>query len=230
MYKYKIEVKKISGALTEGCCEKNIPKRLVLKSKKPLSKERLMSETANYFEKQYGVIIESIWVTNQTGVLANMITKMTRLFENELGPKGILHDYLKDWMNNNSFERQPEMEEAIQMYTNLVMKRFEDSLNMNDFDSAASVINDKCLGILNRQNLTNDSKVVKIFEKIQNPFKQDEYYFSEPISTALDLMGFDSVEDIAPLNISVGQKLVLAYHLYGQNDKLHEHDIAKLLF
>ena len=230
MYKYKIEVKKISGALTEGCCEKNIPKKLVLKSKKPLSKERLMSETANYFENQYGVIVESIEAIHQTGVLANMITKMTRLFENEVGPKGILHDYLKDWMNDNSFERQPEMEEAIEMFTNLSMKRFDTSLNMNDFDSAASVINDKCLGILNRQNLTDDSKVVKIFEKIQNPFKQDEYYFCEPISTALDLMGFDSVEDIAPLNISVGQKLVLAYHLYGQNEELHEDDIAKLLF
>jgi hypothetical protein len=43
-------------------------------------------------------------------------------------------------------------------------------------------------------------------------------------------MGFDRVETIAPLNISVGQKLVLAYHLYGQNEELHEHDIAKLLF
>jgi hypothetical protein len=189
-----------------------------------------MSETANYFENRYGVIVESIEAIHQTGVLANMITKMSRLFENELGSKGILHDYLKDWMNDNSFEKRPEMEEAIEMYTNLAMKRFDTSLNMNDLDSAASVINDKCLGILSRRNLTDDSKVVKIFEKIQNPFKQDEYYFCEPISTALDLMGFDSVEDIAPLNISVGQKLVLAYHLYGQNDELHEDDIAKLLF
>ena len=137
MYKYKIEVKKISDTLTEGYCEKNIPKKLVLKSKKPLSKERLMSETANYFENQYGVIVESIEAIHQTGVLANMITKMTKLFENEVGPKGILHDYLKDWMNDNSFEKQPEMEDAIEMYTNLSMKRFDTSLNMNDFDSAA---------------------------------------------------------------------------------------------
>ena len=56
MYKYKINIKKVSGSLNES----SIPsKNLVVKSKTKKSKNTILNEASKYYKKNYGLIIES---------------------------------------------------------------------------------------------------------------------------------------------------------------------------
>lgn len=59
MFKYKINVKRVSGRLNESVLPS---KSLVVKSKTKKSKTELLSETSKFFKNKYGLKVESIGV------------------------------------------------------------------------------------------------------------------------------------------------------------------------
>ena len=56
MYKYKVQVKKVSGRLNESVLPS---KNLIVKSKTKKSKSAVLAETSKFFKKKYGLVIES---------------------------------------------------------------------------------------------------------------------------------------------------------------------------
>ena len=56
MYKYKVQVKKVSGRLNESVLPS---KNLVVKSKTKKSDKQVFAEASKFFKKKYGLIIES---------------------------------------------------------------------------------------------------------------------------------------------------------------------------
>ena len=56
MYKYKVQVKKVSGRLNESVLPS---KSLVVKSKTKKSKSAVLAEASKFFKKKYGLVIES---------------------------------------------------------------------------------------------------------------------------------------------------------------------------
>ena len=56
MYKYKVQIKKVSGKLNESVLPS---KSLVVKSKSKKSKSEVLAEASKFFKKKYGLVIES---------------------------------------------------------------------------------------------------------------------------------------------------------------------------
>ena len=56
MYKYKVQVKKVSGRLNESVLPS---KSLVVKSKTKKTDKQVFAEASKYFKKKYGLVIES---------------------------------------------------------------------------------------------------------------------------------------------------------------------------
>ena len=56
MFKYKVQVKKVSGRLNESVLPS---KNLVVKSKTKKSKNAVLAEASKFFKKKYGLVIES---------------------------------------------------------------------------------------------------------------------------------------------------------------------------
>ena len=56
MYKYKVQVKKVSGRLNESVLPS---KNLVIKTKTKKSKSAVLAEASKFFKKKYGLVIES---------------------------------------------------------------------------------------------------------------------------------------------------------------------------
>lgn len=56
MYKYNVQVKKVSGRLNESVLPS---KNLVVKSKTKKSKSTVLAEASKFFKKKYGLVIES---------------------------------------------------------------------------------------------------------------------------------------------------------------------------
>lgn len=61
MYKYKVQVKKVSGRLNESVLPS---KSLVVKSKTKKTNKQVFAEASKYFKKKYGLFIESANVAN----------------------------------------------------------------------------------------------------------------------------------------------------------------------
>ena len=61
MYKYKVQVKKVSGSLNESVLPN---KNLVIKSKTEKSNEQLFAEASEYYKNKYGLVIESADLEN----------------------------------------------------------------------------------------------------------------------------------------------------------------------
>ena len=61
MYKYKVQVKKVSGRLNESVLPS---KSLVVKSKTKKSKNAILAEASKYFKNNYGLVIESAGISN----------------------------------------------------------------------------------------------------------------------------------------------------------------------
>ena len=60
MYKYNVQVKKVSGSLNES----SMPtKNLVVKSKTEKSDKEVFAEASKYYKEKYGLVIESADVT-----------------------------------------------------------------------------------------------------------------------------------------------------------------------
>ena len=59
MYRYKVQVQKVSGRLNESVLPS---KNLVVKSKTKKSKSELLSEASKFFKNKYGLTVESIGV------------------------------------------------------------------------------------------------------------------------------------------------------------------------
>ena len=62
MFKYKINVKRVSGRLNESVLPS---KSLVVKSKNRKSKSAVLSEASKYFKKKYGLVIESADISRE---------------------------------------------------------------------------------------------------------------------------------------------------------------------
>ena len=56
MYKYKVQVKKVSGRLNESVLPS---KNLIVKTKTKKSKSAVLAEASKFFKKKYGLVIES---------------------------------------------------------------------------------------------------------------------------------------------------------------------------
>lgn len=63
MYKYKVQVKKVSGRLNEGVLPS---KSLVVKSKSKKTDNEVFAEASKFFKKKYGLVIESADVTTRS--------------------------------------------------------------------------------------------------------------------------------------------------------------------
>ena len=62
MYKYKVQVKKVSGRLNESVLPS---KNLIVKTKTKKSKSAVLTEASKFFKKKYGLVIESAEVQPQ---------------------------------------------------------------------------------------------------------------------------------------------------------------------
>ena len=62
MFKYKVNIKRVSGRLNESVLPSN---SLVVKSKTKKSKSAVLSEASKFFKKKYGLVIESADVQSQ---------------------------------------------------------------------------------------------------------------------------------------------------------------------
>lgn len=60
MYKYKVEIRKVSGVLTESVFPN---KNLVVKSKSQLNENTLYNKVADFYEKKYGLVVEEFSVS-----------------------------------------------------------------------------------------------------------------------------------------------------------------------
>jgi len=71
MYKYRINIKKVSGRLNESVLPS---KSLVVKSKTKKNKSAVLAEASKYFKKKYGLVIESAEIKDDlTSVLSSSI-------------------------------------------------------------------------------------------------------------------------------------------------------------
>ena len=71
MYKYRINIKKVSGRLNESVLPS---KNLVVKSKTKKSKSAVLAEASKFFKKKYGLVIESADITDDlTSVMTSSI-------------------------------------------------------------------------------------------------------------------------------------------------------------
>ena len=92
MYKYKVQVKKVSGRLNESVLPS---KSLVVKSKSKKSKSAVLSEASKYFKNKYGLVIESAAV--------NLVENFGA--ESEEANKAI--SFLKEWQNTTLIKYEP---------------------------------------------------------------------------------------------------------------------------
>ena len=69
MYKYKVQVKKVSGRLNESVLPS---KSLVVKSKTKKSKRTVLAEASKFFKKKYGLVIESADIHDEQSAKADM--------------------------------------------------------------------------------------------------------------------------------------------------------------
>lgn len=71
MYKYRINIKKVSGRLNESVLPS---KSLVVKSKTKKTKRAVLAEASKFFKKKYGLVIENAEITDDlTSVLTSSI-------------------------------------------------------------------------------------------------------------------------------------------------------------
>ena len=88
MYKYKVQVKKVSGRLNESVLPS---KNLVIKTKTKKSDKEVFAEASKYFKKKYGLVIESADVTklNESDdwykEMMEAAKQVAFMFVNELG-------------------------------------------------------------------------------------------------------------------------------------------------
>ena len=71
MFKYKVQIKKVSGRLNESVLPS---KNLVVKSKTKKSNKQVFAEASKYFKKKYGLVIESLEVTGFDGEEPSNVT------------------------------------------------------------------------------------------------------------------------------------------------------------
>lgn len=63
MFKYNVQIKKVSGRLNESV----LPSRnLVVKSKKEKTDKEVFAEASKFFKNKYGLVIESADITNSS--------------------------------------------------------------------------------------------------------------------------------------------------------------------
>ena len=62
MYKYKVQVKKVSGRLNESVLPS---KSLVVKSKTRKTNKQVFAEASKYYKKKYGLVIESADISRE---------------------------------------------------------------------------------------------------------------------------------------------------------------------
>lgn len=230
MFIYNLKIKKVSNILSEKYSHSNHPKGLVLKSKSKLSCESLLEKANRYFEKNYGMKVESIEASMQKVTLPILLARVREFFVNEINRKGELYDNFKLWLNENKkdFGRKLTLLQAKEIYVKYLMRRLKDSLEKSDENSFASEFDYICQKIKSSK-LSPQKKVERIEEKLGNPFGFDEVYDWEPVLFAFGRLGFDE-SLIRNMNITDGQKIVLAYHMIGADKELTSNDIENMIF
>lgn len=234
MYKYIIKAKKISKVLSENFSGTNIPKKLFLKSSKPLSNEKIFSKVRNYFKNQYGIVVESLDISGQNHpqkvTLPVLLGRVRQFFISEINRRGELYDNFKLWVdeNKNDFGRKLIHLQAKDVYVKYLMRRLKDSLEKSDENSFASDFDFICDKIKSLK-ISPERKAERLEEKLGNPFGFDEIYDWEPVLFAFGRLGFD-LNLFRNMNITDGQKLVLAYHFIGADKELTYDEIDRLLF
>ena len=71
MYKYNVQILKVSGRLNESVLPS---KNLVIKSKSKKTDEQIFAEASKYFKNKYGLVIESLNVTGFDGEEPSNVT------------------------------------------------------------------------------------------------------------------------------------------------------------
>ena len=64
MYKYNLQIQKVSGRLNESVLPS---KNLVVKSKTKKSDKEVFAEASKYFKKKYGLVIEMAEISSKSG-------------------------------------------------------------------------------------------------------------------------------------------------------------------
>ena len=87
MFKYKVQVKKVSGRLNESVLPS---KSLVVKSKTKKSDKQVFGEASKYYKKKYGLVIESgdVSQVSQNKMYARFLTNPIAI--NEEGLKSMI--------------------------------------------------------------------------------------------------------------------------------------------
>lgn len=108
MYKYKVQVKKVSGRLNESVLPS---KSLVVKSKTKKSKSAVLSEASKFFKKKYGLVIESASIEETKSVeddynfiYQTKTNATTGTIESRLAMR-VWQDAVRDYSNYNAANR-----------------------------------------------------------------------------------------------------------------------------
>lgn len=108
MYKYNVQVKKVSGRLNESVLPS---KSLIVKSKTKKSKRAILAEASKFFKKKYGIVIESADIQDEQSAKADMEfisnkkdDAMTGTIESRLTMRA-WQDAVRDYSNYNAANR-----------------------------------------------------------------------------------------------------------------------------
>ena len=228
MFIYKIKPTKL---IAENCFSKNYcPKYISINSKKKITKNGLLEEAKKYYKNHYGILIEDVEIKTQKITLPILLSRVRQFFTNEINRRGELYDNFKLWMdeNKNEFGRKLTLLQAKDVYVKYLMRRLKDSLEKSDENSFASEFDFICDKIKSLK-ISPERKAERLEEKLGNPFGFDEIYDWEPVLFAFGRLGFD-LNLFRNMNISDGQKLVLAYHVIGADKELTYDEIERLVF
>lgn len=228
MFIYKIKPTKL---IAENCFSKNYcPKYISINSKKKITKNGLLKEAKKYYKKHYGILIEDAEIKTQKTTLPILLSRVRQFFINEINRRGELYDNFKLWLdeNKNEFGRKLTLLQAKDVYVKYLMRRLKDSLEKSDENSFASEFDFVC-GKIKSLKISPERKAERLEEKLGNPFGFDEIYDWEPVLFAFGRLGFD-LNLFRNMNITDGQKLVLAYHFIGADKELTYDEIERLLF
>lgn len=89
MYKYRINIKKVSGRLNESVLPS---KNLVVKSKTKKTDKQVFADASKYFKNKYGLVIESAEILLEGGAFGaagEQFNKCVELLKNWNGNKGV---------------------------------------------------------------------------------------------------------------------------------------------
>ena len=239
MFKYKINIKRVSGRLNQSVLPS---KNLVVNSKTRKSKRTILAEASRYFKKKYGLVIESAKISS--GV-ENIVEKFESILNKiELGSNlkqfDGLEEIIQDYYDEDFFD---DITEAKYDFCSELRKNFRKLISTDQSFRNA----DKQLSQISASVLQKDfSRFHKtIVEQYGETISDLAYVLAEefsglhrivkdysqmlyPIQMILHQIGLTDVSKIGEVGGTMGQKLALLFMIFG-GQKISARDIELVI-